>query len=85
MNDLTAWLAGVLDDLEASDLLTDREQGAVDAHRAIAARHEPSYQPDTHDAAHCLCCGASCPCPDIRVIAGVYADRPDYDLKWAAA
>lgn len=58
----------------------------VAAHRRILERHEPAYvaQPG-EQAAPCVCCEEPSPCPDVRDLASIYADRPGFDPAWAVS
>jgi hypothetical protein len=65
----------------------------VEAKRAILKRHHPS---DEYESQLCTACqwDADCdaprhdlddedaPCPDLRHLAAVYSDHPDYDERW---
>lgn len=60
---------------------TQREHREVDAKRAILMRHEPAT---TFDITVCDYCEGSLdyPCPDVRTLATIYADHPDYRDEW---
>jgi hypothetical protein len=50
----------------------------VEAKRAILARH------DDQGFACCTWCHEDSPCPDLRDLAAIYGDHPDYDPAWKA-
>lgn len=54
-----------------------REVREVAAKRAIMSRHVEEYPGSECD--HCM---EPLPCPDLRSLASVYSDHPDYDEEW---
>lgn len=90
MDDLTAFLAARLDEDEARArrgspdawLLGSRTLREVEAKRDILRRHGPAGDPVS-----CLWCSEDYrpypwPCPDVRSIAAVWSDHPDYRPEW---
>jgi hypothetical protein len=76
---LTEFLLARIAEDEGSPPTCSRVLADCEAKRRIVERHRS--KPDT-GGWYCAGCGDDWPCEDLRDLASVYADHPDYDEAW---
>lgn len=88
MNEYVAWLLEFFDERLTDDddeadesagplSLRVRQRREVRAKRLILARHQPVPLPYS-DGAVCPRCAGRWPCAEVRILAGVYDNHPDW-------